>query len=141
MQASARIPTCQSVRRAPRSVWRTHHRHDLRRGPRLNAADSPEAESLVKRDVARVRRFQIRGQPLAVAPLRSLIDGRNTLSQLERQAEDLERRNERLEARIEQLNDPTYLERLARECLGMVRPGETAFVMVPKHGPPPATRC
>ncbi|HEY7763021.1 MAG TPA: septum formation initiator family protein [Actinomycetota bacterium] len=78
---------------------------------------------------------------LAVAPLRSLIDGRNTLSQLERQAEDLERRNERLEARIEQLNDPTYLERLARECLGMVRPGETAFVMVPKHGPPPATRC
>ncbi len=78
---------------------------------------------------------------LAVAPLRSLIDGRNTLSQLERQAEDLERRNTRLEARIEQLNDPTYLERLARECLGMVRPGETAFVMVPKHGPPPATRC
>ena len=78
---------------------------------------------------------------LAVAPLWSLIDGRNTLSQLERQAEDLEQRNERLEARIEQLNDPTYLERLARECLGMVRPGETAFVMVPKHGPPPATRC
>jgi cell division protein FtsB len=78
---------------------------------------------------------------LAVAPLRSLIDGRNTLSQLERQAEDLEQRNERLEARIEQLNDPTYLERLARECLGMVRPGETAFVMVPKHGPPPTTRC
>ena len=78
---------------------------------------------------------------LAVAPLRSLIDGRNTLSQLERQAEDLEQRNERLEARIEQLNDPTYLERLARECLGMVRPGETAFVMVPKHGLPPTTRC
>ena len=78
---------------------------------------------------------------LAVALLRSLIDGRNTLSQLERQAEDLERQNTRLEARIERLNDPTYLERLARECLGMVRPGETAFVMVPKHGPPPATRC
>lgn len=78
---------------------------------------------------------------LAVAPLRALIDGRNTLFQLERQAEDLELRNTRLEARIEQLNDPTYLERLARECLGMVRPGETAFVMVPKHGPPPATRC
>jgi cell division protein FtsB len=78
---------------------------------------------------------------LAVAPLRALVDGRNALSQLERQAEDLERQNTRLEARIEQLNDPTYLERLARECLGMVRPGETAFVMVPKHGPPPATRC
>jgi len=78
---------------------------------------------------------------LAVAPLRALIDQRESLGQLERQAEDLGSRNARLEARIDQFNDPDYLERLARECLGMVRPGETAFVMVPKHGPPPPSRC
>jgi cell division protein FtsB len=78
---------------------------------------------------------------LAVAPLRALIDQRNHLAQLERQAEDLERRNARLEERIARFNDPAYLEQRARECLGMVRPGETAFVMVPANGPPPANRC
>jgi cell division protein FtsB len=78
---------------------------------------------------------------LAVAPLRALIDQRNHLAQLEQQADHLERRNTQLEERIDRFNDPAYLERLARECLGMVRPGETAFVMVPTHGPPPANRC
>ena len=78
---------------------------------------------------------------LAVAPLRTLLDQRSRLAQLERQAEDLAGRNAGLEARIERFNDPTFLERLARECLGMVRPGETAFVIVPKNGAPPAIRC
>jgi cell division protein FtsB len=78
---------------------------------------------------------------LAVAPLRTLIDQRNQLTQLERQADELASRNAQLEARIDRFNDPTYLERLARECLGMVRPGETAFVMVPTHGAPPTPRC
>jgi cell division protein FtsB len=54
----------------------------------------------------------------------------------------VEQQNEVLNARIFQLKDPAYLERLARECLGMVAPGETAFVMVPEQGPPPAaTDC
>ncbi|HET9311450.1 MAG TPA: septum formation initiator family protein [Actinomycetota bacterium] len=114
--------------------WRRENgRHELARGgishPRLTARAAVLAVvSLIL-------------LTLAVAPLRTLIDQRDTLGQLERQADDLGRRNARLEARIDQLNDPGYLERLARECLGMVRPGETAFVMVPKHGPPPANRC
>ena len=78
---------------------------------------------------------------LSVAPLRTLIDQRNQLARLERQADDLATRNAQLEERIDRFNDPIYLERLARECLGMVRPGETAFVMVPAHGAPPAPRC
>ena len=78
---------------------------------------------------------------LAVAPLRTLVDQRKQLAQLERQAEDLDSRNAQLEARINRFNDPIHLERLARECLGMVRPGETAFVMVPTRGAPPAPRC
>jgi cell division protein FtsB len=78
---------------------------------------------------------------LAVAPLRALIDQRNDLAQLEQQADDLATRNSQLEARIERFTDPVYLERLARECLGMVRPGETAFVMVPSRGAPPTPRC
>jgi cell division protein FtsB len=55
---------------------------------------------------------------LAVAPLRALIDQRSDLAKLEQQA-----------------------EQLARECLGMVRPGETAFVMVPTRGAPPSPSC
>jgi cell division protein FtsB len=78
---------------------------------------------------------------IAVAPLRALIDQRNDLSQLEQQADELASRNARLEARIDRFNDPAYLEQLARECLGMVEPGETAFVMVPTRGAPLTPRC
>ena len=78
---------------------------------------------------------------LAVAPLRALIDQNNHLAQLEREADELTLRNAELESRIERFNDPSYLEQLARECLGMVQPGETAFVMVPARGAPPSPRC
>jgi cell division protein FtsB len=75
----------------------------------------------------------------AVAPLRALLAERAKLADLERQATELQRQNDVLEKRVLQLQDPAYLERLARECLGMVDPGEVAFVTVPEHGPPPAT--
>ncbi|MDH4112257.1 MAG: septum formation initiator family protein [Actinomycetota bacterium] len=78
---------------------------------------------------------------LAVAPLRALIDQRNDLARLEQQADVLAARNVELRSRIDRFTDPEYLEQLARECLGMVRPGETAFVMVPSNGAPPAPRC
>ena len=71
---------------------------------------------------------------LAVAPLRALVDQRGDLADLQRQAENLAERNAKLEARIDRFTDPAYLEGLARACLGMVRPGETAFVMVPTRG-------
>jgi cell division protein FtsB len=32
------------------------------------------------------------------------------------------------------MRDPAYVERFARECLGMIKPGEIPFVVVPKHG-------
>jgi cell division protein FtsB len=78
---------------------------------------------------------------LAVAPLRALVDQRNDLADLQRQAQDLTERNAKLEARIDRFTDPAYLEGLARACLGMVRPGETAFVMVPTRGAPVALDC
>ena len=75
----------------------------------------------------------------AIAPLRALLTERDELDRLQRQAQVLERQNAVLADRILQLQDPAYLERLARECLGMVDPGETAFVTVPEEGPPPAS--
>ncbi|HEV2950899.1 MAG TPA: septum formation initiator family protein, partial [Actinomycetota bacterium] len=64
------------------------------------------------------------------------------LARFEQQADALERRNEALAARAEQLRDHAFLERLARRCLGMVKPGEVAFVVVPKEGAPaPPPEC
>lgn len=69
-----------------------------------------------------------------VVPLRTYIDQRNQLSDLKKQTALLEEQNRRLQRQVVLLHDPAHLERLARECLGMVRPGEIGFVVVPKGG-------
>ena len=79
---------------------------------------------------------------LSIAPARLYFEQRAELSQLERQAAALEQTNQTLAARADQLRDHAYLERLARRCLGMVKPGEVAFVVVPKEGAPaPPPEC
>ena len=78
---------------------------------------------------------------LAIAPLRGYLDERSQLADLRNQGAVLQQQNARLDDRIAQLSDATYLERLARECLGMVKPGETAFVVVPAHGEPDPPDC
>jgi cell division protein FtsB len=65
----------------------------------------------------------------ATVPFRTYLAQRDQLSQLEHQAQLLQQQNSLLDKRIRQLHDPKYLERLARECLGMVRPGELHFAV------------
>jgi cell division protein FtsB len=77
----------------------------------------------------------------AIAPVRSYLDQRGRLQDLERQAAVLEQQNLDLKTRIADLNDPRTLERLARECLGMVKPGEVAFVTIPKGEAPTPPDC
>jgi cell division protein FtsB len=106
----------------------------------------------VAADMGRGRsRFTARGAILAVVltalllylvvPLRTYMAQRSHLAQLERQTKVLEQQNRLLEQRIQQLHDPAYMERLARKCLGMVKPGEIGFVVVPKDGEPQAPDC
>lgn len=78
---------------------------------------------------------------LAIAPLRGYLDERGQLADLRQQATVLERQNRALQDTIGRLSDATFLERIARECLGMVRPGETAFVIVPARGKPDTPNC
>ena len=79
---------------------------------------------------------------LSVAPARMYFEQQAELARFEKQAALLEHDNEVLSARAEQLRDPTFMERLARQCLGMVERGETAFVVVPDEGPPiPPPEC
>jgi cell division protein FtsB len=79
---------------------------------------------------------------LSVAPAQMYFDQKAELARFERQAAVLERKNGALAARAGQLRDRAFLERLARQCLGMVKPGEIAFVVVPKAGAPaPPPEC
>jgi cell division protein FtsB len=77
----------------------------------------------------------------AIAPVRSYLEQRGQVQQLERQASQLAFRNAELRRQIADLSDPYTLERLARECLGMVKPGEIAFVTIPKGQAPTPPDC
>ena len=79
---------------------------------------------------------------LSVAPAQMYFEQKAELARFEMQAEALEQKNDALAARAEQLRDRAFLERLARQCLGMVKRGEIAFVVVPKEGvPAPPPEC
>ena len=77
----------------------------------------------------------------AISPIRSYLSQRAQLAALEQQAEDLDQQVRGLRSQIADLNDPRTLGRLARECLGMVRPGQIAFVTIPKHAAPIPPDC
>lgn len=64
-------------------------------------------------------------------PLQHYLDGRERVDHLEEKLAVLTAENERLEARRADLQDPDTIELLAREELGLVRPGEVAYAVVP----------
>ncbi len=79
---------------------------------------------------------------LSVAPAQMYFEQKAELARFEVQAAALEQKNDALAARADQLRDRAFLERLARQCLGMVKRGEIAFVVVPKEGvPAPPPEC
>lgn len=65
---------------------------------------------------------------VASSPIRALLEQRAQIQRLAARATELEAENAAIRAEITRLKDPAVLEQLARECLGMVRPGETAVV-------------
>ena len=53
---------------------------------------------------------------------------------LERQIEEIKQTNKRLKEEQEKLiNDPLYLEKVAREKLGVVRKGEVVYKVLPQQ--------
>ncbi len=74
----------------------------------------------------------------AVAPARAYLDQRTEQRRLTEQVQQLTASNDALAQRLAKLHDPVELERLARECLGLVDPGEVAFVAIHRdQGPLP----
>ena len=68
---------------------------------------------------------------LAVEPTRQLLEQRARISGTAAELDQIEVANERLEGRVARLKDPDFLEQRARTQIGLVRPGETAFIVMP----------
>ena len=65
-----------------------------------------------------------------VVPYRQIIDSNRQVEEARAQLAALESENEVLSADVEALNTPEEIEKLAREKLGYVRPGETSYVVL-----------
>lgn len=76
-----------------------------------------------------------------VVPVRQILAQRGELARLEERVAQLQAERDELAEEVARVSDPAELERLARQCLGMVRPGEIAIVTVPEDGEAPPSRC
>lgn len=68
---------------------------------------------------------------MAIEPTRKLFEQRDRIAAMEDNLIRLRRANQGLAHRIGRLKDPDYIEQRAREQIGLVRPGETSFMVVP----------
>lgn len=67
---------------------------------------------------------------MAIEPTRQLVEQRERIDGLSQELEEIQTSNAALDARIGRLQDPDFLEQRARD-MGLVRPGETAYVVMP----------
>jgi cell division protein FtsB len=67
-----------------------------------------------------------------VFPTQTFLRQRTEISSAERRLQELERQTRELERDNERLHGDGEIERMAREQYGLVRPGETPFVLVPQ---------
>jgi cell division protein FtsB len=68
---------------------------------------------------------------MAIEPTRQLMAQRERIAGMAQELGRVERSNRRLEARIRRLRDPDFIEQRAREQVGLVRPGEVTYVVMP----------
>lgn len=72
----------------------------------------------------------------AVGPARQALGQRRAIAIEEQKLAALRSSNAHLEKELRRLNDKDYLEKAAREQLGVVRPGETAYIVEKAPAPP-----
>ncbi|MGW6739755.1 FtsB family cell division protein [Streptomyces sp. NPDC055025] len=63
-------------------------------------------------------------------PMRQYVSQRNEIAEQERQAREARQRVEELRDEKARLQDDAYIQRLAREHLHYVRPGESGYTMI-----------
>lgn len=69
-----------------------------------------------------------------IFPFRQIIADRRSVAVAQEKLLALREENSRLAAEVEALGTDAEVERLAREQFGLVRPGETAYVVVAPEG-------
>ena len=70
-----------------------------------------------------------------VAPARQAFRQHEQVDELQARVDALKERNGELTGRLNRMSDVAYMEKLAREQLGVVRPGDTSYVVVPAPAP------
>jgi cell division protein FtsB len=73
----------------------------------------------------------------AVYPLRQYVSQADRIQRLQAKQRALQAENQRLEQQRARLNDPAYVEQLAKRDFQVVEPGEEAWLIT---GTPPTTR-
>jgi cell division protein FtsB len=68
---------------------------------------------------------------MAIQPTRQLLEQRRRIAEMTRDLRRTQRANAVLAATAARLRDPDHLEHLAREQMGLVRPGETTYMVMP----------
>ncbi len=68
---------------------------------------------------------------VTVTPFRSYLDQRHRTRVVEAQLSSLDKRNQELANQVARLQTPAEIERQARSQYGMIRPGETAYAVLP----------
>ncbi|HET9259769.1 MAG TPA: septum formation initiator family protein [Acidimicrobiia bacterium] len=71
-----------------------------------------------------------------VVPYGQIVEANRQVTEAETQLAELEAENADLTADVEALQTDAEIEKLAREKLGYVRPGETAYVVLDPPGTP-----
>lgn len=69
-------------------------------------------------------------------PLRQIVEQRQEVADAQAQLDVLQRENSILTDQVTALQTPVEIERLAREKLGYVRPGEAAYVVIEEEVAP-----
>jgi cell division protein FtsB len=69
---------------------------------------------------------------MAIQPTRQLLAQQHRISATASELHQTERANARLSQRIARLRDPDFIEEQARAEIGLVRPGETPYVVMPR---------
>lgn len=74
-----------------------------------------------------------------VVPYRQIIESQRQVSSAQDRLAGLQAENEELQADVTALNTDEEIEKLAREKLGYVQPGETAYIVLDPPGPSDTT--
>jgi cell division protein FtsL len=74
-----------------------------------------------------------------VVPYGQIVDSRRQVADARAQLAELQTENQELQDEVDALGTDAEIEKLAREKLGYVRPGETAFVVLDPPGTPEVT--